>query len=185
MMDDATVFIQDFVELDFALRNEQWTEANDQLFQSHLANLNSHYFGNIRSNINRENPVPQNKLAEGKKYLQTLQKKKIFQIKEYKHNEYYKLYCAYLSSDFIGGDDYFIKIYYSLIKDKFKIIAIYYKCFDCNGTGLNGNKECEECEGKGWVWQGGVKINIKEKPKHVVKLLKPANTVDFMEYESE
>lgn len=160
--------------MDFLVRTGQWTEADDHLFESRLAELNGYYNGSLRSNIHRPAPVTAEQLAEGKKYISSIQQKKIFKVEEYSYQDGQKLYCGYLSSDFAGSENYFIRLYFTTLQGELKIIAEYYLCDDCNGTGEWNNKKCTECGGEGWIWQGGRHLPLHQTPLKVEELLKPA-----------
>lgn len=185
MLNDEIQFIKEFVELDFNVRKSKWEEIDDEIFESLLKRLNNYYYGDIISDIYRDKQIPMKTFIEDNKYLNSLQQKKIFQILQLNDSSLNKIFCAYLSSEFSGADSYFSKVYFKTVEKKYKIISEYIICFDCEGKGLIKKKKCPECNGRGWIFHGGIEININYTVVQQVKILKPVNSLHLIDYESD
>jgi hypothetical protein len=118
---------------------------------------------------------PESWFKSQSKNLEYISERLLFQIKEYDHPEFNKIYKCYLSST--SSHNSYSDIYYiSKIKDELKIISIYIHNYESYLT----KEEIDE-----WRYAGGKEIFLTASPINVMKFTPPKNKDHLIEYESE
>lgn len=179
-MEAVINFIKEFLTQEYESLIHLRTESDTNLIESDLKTLNN-FFQCLDSGLH----LSSSRTIENRDtVLRQLQKRVLFQIKQYTHSTLSKVYRVYLSSSFLGDHDYFTNFYIAETEKGFKIIARYNLCNACNGTGIIANFICNECSGLGWRWRGGQKLDTLGTLIMVRRFHPPIDIQHLQEYQS-
>jgi hypothetical protein len=153
-MEEVIQFIQNFVAQEYEVMIQIRTVADTQLVTTNLNTLNQFFQGlNCGLNLSSSRVLEERDIVLGQ-----LQPRVLFQIKQYAHSTLGTIYRVYLSSPFRGDNSYFTNLYITHTEKGLKIIARYNICDDCKGKGNRAGILCNECQGAGWNWRGGQRL---------------------------
>lgn len=178
-MEEVINFLNAFIREEYETLITLQAEYPISVLEAKCSNLNSFFSNNLEPELYRLNSY---NLKEGTPEI--FQPRILFQVKQYNHPIYSKLYRAYMSSVWHGDTSYFTSFFVSFEGSKLKIVSQYNVCVDCNGSGTQGSKTCEECSGFGWNWRGGFQLDTFGKEYKTYKLKMPNNSVHLEDYES-
>lgn len=153
-MDQVIRFIQSFVNQEYEVMIQIRTESDTLLVENNLNRLNQ-FFQGLHSGLNLSSSRT---LEERSQVISQLQPRILFQINQYSHASLGTIYRVFLSSPFWGDHNYYTNFYIANTPKGLKIIARYNICNNCNGMGYKAGFLCSECQGFGWNWRGGQKL---------------------------
>jgi len=167
-MEDAINFIKQFIDEEYEALVAQWTEHDNSVFKTKRRELNRFYGPDITPEINRPRSVDKRWFEKAKKYLDMIQPRILFQVKQYEHPTLGNLYRCYVSTTQRSNSTYFACLYVAHTEQGLKIVAQY-------NTDFEG----------GWDWSGGVKLETLGKLIEVRKFQAPTEPENLKEYEAE
>ena len=157
-MEDAIHFIQAFISKEYEALIAQWTEPDNSLFKTKRREVNSFYGPDLATEVNRPRSVDDKWFKGAKKYLDMIQPRILFQVKQYEHSTLGNLYRCYVSTTQRSNTTYFACLYIAKTEQGLKIVAQY-------NTDFEG----------GWNWRGGVKLETLAKLIEVRKFQAPTD----------
>jgi hypothetical protein len=167
-MEDAINFIQAFIGKEYEALVAQWTERDDSIFEEKRNEVRQFYGAYLTPEVNRPEPVDNKWFKKGKKYLDMIQPRVLFQVKQYEQPTLGNLYRCYVSTTQRDDNNYFSCLYIGNTEQGVKIVAQY-------NTDFEG----------GWNWRGGVKLDTLGKLIEVRKFQAPTDPENLKDYEAE
>lgn len=119
--------------------------------------------------------------AEARKNtIKELAPRQLFAVAEYRVGKR-KLFCAFASEPrkTTGNTAFMQKLW---ADDTMHVIATYFPCPECSGTGKVKAARCPDCKGKAWIQGSGEKIKAS-KPSAVHKLQRPTKPESAQQYD--
>ena len=153
-MEKVIRFIHNFLTQEYEVMIQMRTEPDVLLTEHNLNSLNQ-FFQELHSGLNLSSSRT---MEERTTVIRQLQPRILFQINQYVHASLGTIYRVYLSSPFWGDNNYYVNFYVVNTEKGLKIVSRYIICYNCNGTGYCAELLCDECQGFGWNWRGGKKI---------------------------
>lgn len=180
-MDEATAFFTSFFELESELvkANLGGEKTFDALYAALLSMLAAE---NVHP-IQREDVS--DLMDEFKEANENARKavapRQLFAVAQYAVGKR-TLFCAFASEHRKAGANTAIMEKF-WADDTMHVVATYFRCTDCGGTGHVRATKCPDCKGKGWFQASGEKIKVA-KPIAVKKLQRPTDPAAAEQYDA-
>jgi hypothetical protein len=196
VLDEAVDFFQQFIRAEYEMATAAYGERDTGLYVEKYAEF-ERFLKDVKTMDSRGRDLDDFTLelmaAEGedwfetgKKVLEALRPRTLFQVKHYIHPEWGDLFRGYLSHPRAPiVNVYGFNFYATRIDDELRIISMYSTCDECFTTGKIKGKPCRECGATGWRFQEGRRIETPGRLVEVRKLQPPADPEQLREYEAE
>lgn len=184
-MERAVKEIRGFLELQRETEVALWSERDDAKLAAKIAELNTHYAGDLTTLLYRGPGKGAEWFKERKAEIADTRTAPLFRVARYAHRKHGDLYAADVGTNLQDDDSYFSRLYFAEVDGKLRVLSQYNRCQVCAGTGEEGGKKCSECRGSGWNWRGGPRFARLGKAKEVARLQEPGPEADRAEYDAD
>lgn len=186
-MDEALAFFEKYAKAVYQTRIAYLSERDADKWKAALAALQEVTIsGGYIDGENRLASPDESWFADFEPEAAGIKERKIFQIKQYDHEDG-PLFRAYTTSD---SGDFWDKLYdrnwfAQKVDGAFKVVGHAVYCTDCRALGDVDGKPCGNCDGLGWEWFSGGEIAFTGPPTAVKKIFAPVAPPFLKEYERE
>jgi hypothetical protein len=168
MIDKAVDFIQEYLEAEYQAFIIAHVERDDDIAEEHLDELYERFYeAGMRAAVQRPYEPDDSFFWLKDEVSEKIQRRVLFQVKQYEHPKHGKLFAAYVSDVFPGADSYGLRLFFLPEGNRFKIVS-----------GYDWNRRKTE-----WEHSSGFEIDEPGKIKAARKLRPPKSAADLAEYE--
>lgn len=169
MMEEAISFLKKYVQQEYETFGIVHTEKDDEVAEAAIDKLYDEFYGpGMRARVQRPMSPSKNFFWKKKEIGEKLQKRLVFQVKQYEHPKRGDLFAGYLSEVFPGSTGYGAMVYFTKQDGSWQIIA---------------DHAWDRDEMK-WEHTSGEELKSPGKLKEVKKIKPPTLKEDLQDYEA-